>query len=113
MPEALKTSFVSSHRGTTPEDIFTVEPLGFVINNLLASQKPGVTLETFLELSDGSRWNFTQIPEEWKNMPAPQIPGLMGITITVSAYIQCLPSSVGLLHCCISRWIIRRSCLCF
>ncbi|CDJ68250.1 hypothetical protein ENH_00050410 [Eimeria necatrix] len=82
MPEALKTSFVSSHRGTTPEDIFTVEPLGFVINNLLASQKPGVTLETFLELSDGSRWNFTQIPEEWKNMPAPQIPGLMGITIT-------------------------------
>ncbi|CDJ35920.1 uncharacterized protein EMH_0044390 [Eimeria mitis] len=81
MPESLKTTFMKTHNGVDPQDIFSKEPVAYVINNLLASQNPGVTLETTLEMADGSKFNFSQIPNEWKHLPAPQIPGLARITI--------------------------------
>ncbi|CDJ49379.1 hypothetical protein, conserved [Eimeria brunetti] len=85
MPESLKATFMKTHKGLDPQDIFSREPLAFVINNLLASQDPGVTLETTLVMADGSQFNFAQIPDEWRHLPAPQIPGLVRITIKIIA----------------------------
>ncbi|OEH76665.1 hypothetical protein cyc_07060 [Cyclospora cayetanensis] len=81
LPESLKTSFTKIHQGLSPESIFSYEPLALVIDNILAGQKAGITIEVTLEMNDGTRLNFNQIPEEWKNVTAPQIPGLVSIEI--------------------------------
>lgn len=83
MPESLKTAFMKTHHGVDPQHIFSTEPLAHVINNLLASQPPGVTLETILEMTDGSQLNFSMVPNGWQHLPAPQIPGLGRIIIKV------------------------------
>ncbi|KAL8452923.1 hypothetical protein Emag_002140 [Eimeria magna] len=81
MPEDLKAKMMSRHNGSSPEDIFAMEPLGVVISNLLVDQPPGFTLETILEMNDGTKINYNTLPEEWRNIPATQIPGLASITI--------------------------------
>ncbi|KAL8270517.1 hypothetical protein Esti_005554 [Eimeria stiedai] len=83
MPEELKEKMMRRHNGTSPENIFAAEPLGVVISNLLVAQQPGVTLETILEMNDGTKFNFNTLPEEWRNIPATQIPGLASISIQV------------------------------
>ncbi|XP_026191968.1 uncharacterized protein LOC34623096 [Cyclospora cayetanensis] len=81
LPESLKTSFTKIHQGLSPESIFSYEPLALVIDNILAGQKAGITIEVTLEMNDGTKLKFNQIPEEWKNVTAPQIPGLVSIEI--------------------------------
>ncbi|KAL8447515.1 hypothetical protein Emed_004303 [Eimeria media] len=81
MPEDLKAKMMRRHNGASPEDIFAAEPLGVVISNLLVDQPPGLTLETILEMNDGTRHNYNTLPDEWRNTPATQIPGLGSITI--------------------------------
>ena len=101
----------------SPENLFSLEPLGLMINNILTGQPPGVTLETTLEMNDGTTVNFTQIPEGWRNVPAPQIPGLSGITIKVRAVYLHVPRCISIfessegqvwrtLHYCMRKWCI-------
>ncbi|KAL8428061.1 hypothetical protein ACSSS7_007415 [Eimeria intestinalis] len=81
MPEDLREKMIRRHNGFSPENIFAAEPLGVVISNLLVDQPPGFTLETILEMNDGIKMNFNTLPDEWRNIPATQIPGLASITI--------------------------------
>ncbi|KAL8439878.1 hypothetical protein Efla_000850 [Eimeria flavescens] len=81
MPEELKAHFTRRHQGLSPESVFSFEPLASVVSNLLIGLPPGVTLEVFLELNDGTKINLNTLPEEQKNLPATQIPGLSSITI--------------------------------
>lgn len=66
-----------------PESIFSFEPIGLVIANLMAGQPPGFSLEVIFEMNDGTTWNFEQIPDAWKNTAVTQIPNLAGVTIRV------------------------------
>ena len=104
MPESLKTTFMKTHHGVDPQDVFSREPLALVVGNLLANKNPGLTLETILEMADGSKLNFEQMPNEWKHMPAPQIPGLVRITLKVHTIAH---GSLLCFSCC--KWRVKSS----
>lgn len=48
-----------------------------------------------MEMNDGSTWSFNRIPEDWKNVPAPQIPGVASITIKVTMAGRQLPGALN------------------
>lgn len=66
-----------------PENIFSFEPIGLVIDNLLAGQPPGFSLDVMFEMSDGSMIDYGQIPAAWRDMAVTQIPNLAGVIIKV------------------------------
>lgn len=83
MPEQLRKFMTQQHNGRTPETVLSNEPLDSVLLTLTSSTPPGTTLHIELVMRDGSVVDYGLIPDNWKNIPASQIPGISVIKIRV------------------------------